>query len=92
MNVVDLIEKDDVTLCIRVEFSEGRCALVEIHRSCLKDVHQGQPFRRAEAGAAIVHNAVGSDMFSSYLIHTTTARKNSANIMDVLKNNDSLNI
>ncbi len=76
MNIVDIIEDDDVTLCVRVEFSEGRGALLKIHRSSLKDVHQGQPFRRAEASAAVVHDAVGSNMFCSYLIHTAAAQEN----------------
>lgn len=91
MNIVDIIEKDDVTLCVGVEFSEGRCALLKIHRSSLKYIHQGQPFRRTEASAAVVHNAVGSDMFCSYLVHATTARKNSADIRNVLKNSNTLN-
>lgn len=86
MNIVDIIEKDDVSLCVRIEFSESRCALLKIHRSCFKDVHQGQPFRGAEASAAIVHNAVGSDMLSSYLVHTTTAQKKTANITHLLTN------
>lgn len=77
VNIADIIEEDDVTLCVRVEFSKGGSALLKIHRSSLKHVHQGQPFRRAEAGAAIVDNAVSSDMLCSYLIHTATARKNS---------------
>ncbi len=75
MNIVDIIEDDDVTLCVRVEFSEGKGALLKINRSSLKDVHQGQPFRRAEASAAVVHDAVGSNMFCSYLIHTATAQE-----------------
>lgn len=75
MNIVDIIEEDDVTLLVRVEISEGRSALLKIHWSPLKDVHQGQPFGRAEASAAIVHNAVGSDVLCCYLVHTATTQK-----------------
>lgn len=85
MNIVDIKEEDDVTLCVRVEFSEGRRALVRIHRSSLKDVHQGQPFRRAEAGAAIVHNAFSSDVLCSYFIHTATARENLTKMGNVIE-------
>lgn len=84
MNVVDIIEEDDVTLCVRIEFSEGRRALVRIHWSSLKDVHQGQPFRRTEAGAAIVHNAFSSDVLCSYFVHTATARENLTKMGNVI--------
>ena len=76
MSIVDVIEDEDVTLCVGIEFSEGRSALLKIHRSLLKDQHQRQPFRRAEAGAAVVHNAVGSNMLCSYLVHTATDQEN----------------
>lgn len=92
MNVVDIIEDDDVTLCVRVEFSEGRSALLKIHRSSLKHVHQGQPFGRAEAWAAVVHNAVGSNMFRSYFIHTAAAQEKiqQKTILSLCKNNNIL--
>lgn len=76
MNVVDIIEDDNVTLGVRVEVSEGSAALLQIQRSALKDVHQWQPLRRAEASAAVVHDAVGSDVFCSHLVHTATAQGN----------------
>ncbi len=82
MNIVDIIEEDDVTLSVRVEFSEGRSALLKIHRSSLKDVHQGQPFRRAEASAAVVHDAVCANMLCSHLIHTATDQENSTTMME----------
>lgn len=75
MSVVDVIHKDDVSLRIRVEFSEGRGALLQIQRPPLKDVHEGQPFGRTEAGAAVVHDAVGPDVLGGDLVHTATARK-----------------
>lgn len=77
MSVVDIIDKDDVSLRIRVEFSEGRGALLQIHRPSLKDVHEGQPFGRAEAGAAVVHDAVGPNVLGGDLVHTATACKKS---------------
>lgn len=84
MNIVDIIEKDDVTLSVRVELPEGRCALLNIHRPSLKDVHQRQPVRGAETRAAIVHDAVSSNVFCSDLIHATTAWKNSDYIKEPL--------
>lgn len=73
MNIVDIIEKDDVTLSVRVESPEGRCALLNIHRPSLKDVHQRQPVRAAETSAAVVHDGVSADVFCGDLIHATTA-------------------
>lgn len=75
MSIVDIIEDDDMTLCVRIEFFEGGGALLQVHWSFLKDVHQWQPFRHAEARSAIVHNAVSSNMFCSYFIHTATAQE-----------------
>lgn len=76
MNIVNVVEKDDVTLCVWVEVSEGRRALFNIHWPSFKNVHERKPFRGAEAGAAIVHNAFGSNVFCRNLIHTTTAQHN----------------
>lgn len=90
MNIVDIIEDDNVTLCVGVKVPEGSSALLNVHRSSLKDVHQGQPFGRAEAGAAIVYDAVGSDVFCSYLVHTATAQEISTKIRSVNNNNDTL--
>lgn len=84
MNIVDIIEKDDVTLSVRVESPEGRCALLNIHRPSLKDVHQRQPVRAAETSAAVVHDGVSADVFCGDLIHATTAWKNSDYIKDPL--------
>ena len=80
MNIVDIIEDDDVTLCVGVKFPEGSSALLNVHRSSLEDVHQGQSFGRAEAGAAVVHDAVGSDVLCSDLVHTATEREISTKI------------
>lgn len=89
MNVADIIKEDDVTLCVRVEFSEGRSAFLKIYRPSLKDVQQGQPFRRAETGRAIVHNAVSSNMLCSHLINTATDQENSTKIMNAHKNDST---
>ena len=75
MNIVDIIEEDDVTLSVRVEFSETSCTLLQIHWSPLKDVHHGQPPTRTEARTAIVYDAVGANMLCSHLIYTTTVEK-----------------
>lgn len=75
MDIVDVVEEDDVTLCVWVEFSEGRGALFKIHRPSFKDVHQWQPFGGAQAGAAIMHNAIGSNVLCGNFVHTTTTRR-----------------
>jgi len=75
MIIVDVTEDGDVTPRVGVEFSEGGAAFHKIHRPSLKDVHQWQPRGRAEAGAAVVHNAVGSDVFCSHLVHTAAAQE-----------------
>lgn len=80
MNIVHVVEKDDVTLRVWVEFSEGRGALLKIHGASFKDVHEWQPFGGAQAGAAIMHNAIGSNVFCGNLVHTTTARNRTQNI------------
>lgn len=75
MSIANIIEDDDVTLCVRVEFSESTGTLLQVHWSFLEDIHQWQPLGRTEARAAIVHDAVSSNMFSSDLIHTATAQE-----------------
>lgn len=75
MNIADIIEDDDVTLCVSVELSEGGGALLQVYGSFLEDVHQWQPLGCAEARAAVVHYAVSSDMLCSDLIHTATAQE-----------------
>lgn len=80
MNIVNMVEKDDVTLCVWVEVSEGRGALFKIHRPPFKDVHQRQPFGAAEAGAAIMHNAIGSNVFCGNFVHATATQNSTQNI------------
>lgn len=79
VNIVDIVEEDDVTLCVWVKFSEGRGALLEIQGPPFKDVHQREPFRGAEAGAAIMHNAISSNMFCCNLVHTTATQRKTQN-------------
>lgn len=80
VSVVDIVQEDDVSLRVGVKLLEGRGALPQVHRPPLKDVHQGQPLGRAEAGAAVVHDAVGADVLGGDLIHTATVQKISENL------------
>lgn len=70
MSVVDVVEDDDVSLRIWVEFFEGGGANLHVHRPPLEDVHEWKPSGRAETGAAVVHDAVGPDVLGGDLIHT----------------------
>lgn len=73
VSVVDVEEDNDVSLRIGVEFFEGSCANLHVHRPPLEDVHERQPPGRAEAGGAVVHDAVGPDVLGGDLIHTAAA-------------------
>lgn len=73
MNVIDVIEDDDVTLCVGVEFPVGRRTSLHIHGSLVEHVQERQPLGGAEAGSAVVHDAVGADVFRGNLVHTAAA-------------------
>lgn len=75
MTVVDIIEEEDASMCVRVKLPERGGAHFHTQPPLLKDVHHGKPSGRAEAGAAVVHDAVGSDVFPCHLVHAAAAEK-----------------
>lgn len=72
--VVDVIKEEDVHLCVRVKVPERGGALLHIQGPSLKDVHDRKSFGRAEAGVAVVNDAVGADVFCCYLVNTAAAQ------------------
>lgn len=86
MGVVDVVEDHDASLRIWVELSEGSGASLHVHRPPLEDVHERQPTGRAEAGAAVVHDAVGPHVLGSDLIHTAAEQQDQVDAINrVLK-------
>lgn len=75
--VVDIVEEDNERLRVRMKISEGRAAGFHVQRPSLEDVPDRKSRGRAEAGAAVVHDAVSSDVFGCDLVHAAAAGKRS---------------
>lgn len=82
VSVVHVKEEDDSGLRVRVEFLKGGGARLQVHQPPLEDVHEGQPPGRAEAGAAVVHDAVGPHVLGGDLIHAAAAHENLADVVN----------
>lgn len=73
MMVVDIVEEDDVRLRVRMEVSEGQGAGFHVQRSLLEHVPHRKSCGRAEAGAAVVDDAVSSNVLGCNLVHAAAA-------------------
>ena len=75
VRVVDVVQHDHVALRVGVQLPEGSGTLLKVQGPPLENVDERQARGGAEAGPAVVHDAVGPHVLRRHLVHTAAGER-----------------